>query len=172
VVYRAITEAFQDFSGVKTEIEKAFPVKFPMQFGIGGGSTSLPETMNLLGGEQFQMLNNMLSNVEDRMANMGSLVNPAFDDAVKKAIGDATWKFGVMFSDAKDAGQERVKRLIELLGAESNLTRAAAALTLPWYTDEGAAEPLKQATQDSDEIVRKAAVWALDALQTTLRHRK
>ncbi len=172
VVYRAITEAFQDFSGIKTDIEKAFPVKFPMGFNIGGGSTSLPETMNLLGGEQFQMLNNMLSNVEDRMANMGSLANPAFDDAVKKAIGHATWKFGVMFADAKDAGQERVKRLIELLGAESNLTRAAAALTLPWYTDEGAVEPLKQATHDSDEIVRKAAVWALDALQTTLRHRK
>jgi HEAT repeat protein len=82
------------------------------------------------------------------------------------------WKFGVMFQDARDAKQERVTRLMELLKAESNLTRAAAALTLPWYGDERVIDPLKQASQDSDETVSRAARWALQALQKTLSDRK
>jgi HEAT repeat protein len=77
-----------------------------------------------------------------------------------------------MFADARDAKQDRVTRLIELLRAESNLTRAASALTLAWYVDERAVDPLKQATQDADEIVNRAAQWALQALQKTLLDRK
>jgi HEAT repeat protein len=82
------------------------------------------------------------------------------------------WKFGVTFADARDAKQDRVTRLIELLKAESNLTRAASALTLPWYVDERAIDSLNRATQDADEIVSRAAQWALQALQKTLLDRK
>ena len=52
------------------------------------------------------------------------------------------------------------------------LARAAAALSLPWYADERAVDALKQATQDADEIVSRAAKWALQALQATLLNRK
>ena len=77
-----------------------------------------------------------------------------------------------MFADAKDAKQDRVTRLLELLKSESNLRRAAAALTLPWYGDERGAAPLKALTQDSDETTRTAAGWAWKALQKIISHLK
>ncbi len=61
-----------------------------------------------------------------------------------------TWKFGAMFADARDAKQDRVIRLIELLKSDSNLKRSAAALTLPWYGDERSLEPLKQLLRDEE----------------------
>lgn len=170
-LYRAITEAFQIFSGIRSEIEKIFPGKFPVMFDIGGSPVDMPEALSRLGQGQFQALNDMLSNMEGRVEDISDKANvPA--DVVKKVVEGLTWKFGVMFADAKDAGQDRLKRLIELLDSESNLRRAAAALSLPWYTNEEAVELLEKATQDPDEIVRTAAVWALDALQRTLQFRK
>ena len=77
-----------------------------------------------------------------------------------------------MFADAKDAKQDRVARLTELLKSEPNLARAASALSLPWYVDKRVVDSLKQATQDADVIVSRAAKWALQALQTTLLNRK
>jgi HEAT repeat protein len=82
------------------------------------------------------------------------------------------WKFGVMFADAKDAKQDRVRRLIELLKSDVPLTRAAAALSLPWYSEEGSLSALEQATRDSDEVVRKTATWAFQALQKAILYRK
>jgi HEAT repeat protein len=92
-------------------------------------------------------------------------------DLIKKAVEDTMWKFGVMFADAKDTGQERIRYLVEMLGSGSSLERAAAALSLPWYVDGGSVDPLKRAATDPDEVVRKAATWALSALQTTLKYR-
>jgi HEAT repeat protein len=170
-LYRAITEAFQFFSGIHTEIEKISQGKFPVVLDLGGATMGMPEALSSLDQGQFQALNNMLSNVEARAENISEQANvPA--DVVKKVVENLTWKFGVMFADARDAGQDRLKRLIELLDSESNLTRAAAALSIPWYGNEAALKPMKKSTQDPDEIVRTAAVWALDALRATLEHRK
>jgi HEAT repeat protein len=89
-----------------------------------------------------------------------------------KAFEDMAWKFGVMFADARDASQERVRRLVELLHSESSLRRAAAALTLPWYADPESLIPLEQATRDPDETVRATATWAFHSLQKVLLYRK
>jgi len=93
-------------------------------------------------------------------------------DTVRKALDDMAWKFGVMFADARDAKQDRVTHLMELLKSESDLTRAASALTLPWYADERAVDPLEHATRDDDETVCRTARWALQALQKTLLDRR
>jgi hypothetical protein len=93
-------------------------------------------------------------------------------DLINQVYEDLSWKFGVMFADAKDARQERVKRLTELLKSDVPLRRAAAALSLPWYLDEGSLSALEQATRDSDETVCKTATWAFQALQKALLFRK
>ena len=70
-----------------------------------------------------------------------------------------------MFADARDAKGEQVRLLIELLNAEPALTRAAAALSLPWYMDPQALEPLEGALQDEAKMVRQASTWALAVLK-------
>jgi HEAT repeat protein len=50
------------------------------------------------------------------------------------------------------------------------LKRIAAALSLTWLRDERALEPLRQATRDSDPLVRHAAMWAHDSLETLLSY--
>ena len=169
-VYRAITDAFQNFGGITNEIKNAFPGNYPAVFNMGGTSINLPEAMGLL-GNQSNMLNDALARFQAGRPNSEEGADPVAD-AVRKAMDDVAWKFGVMFADARDAKQDRVTRLLELLKSDSNLTRAAAALTLPWYGDERGVEPLKQLSQDSDEIVRAAALWAWNALQKAISYHK
>ncbi|HEX9386726.1 MAG TPA: HEAT repeat domain-containing protein [Anaerolineales bacterium] len=170
-LYRAVTEAFQAFGGMANEIKNAFPGNYPAMFNMGGAPISLPEAMGLLGNNQPNLLSDAISKLQTGFINPDEGTDPV-SDKVRKTVDDMVWKFGVMFADARDAKQDRVARLIELLKAESNLTRAASALTLPWYVDERAIDPLKQVIQDSDEIVRRTAKWALQALQKTLLDRK
>jgi HEAT repeat protein len=170
-VYHAVTEAFQNFGGLTEEIKNAFPGNYPAMFNMGGAPISLPEAMGLLGNHPSHMLSEALLRLQSSDAKPVELPGlPA--DLVNKVFESMRWKFGVLFADAKDARQDRVARLIELLKSESSLTRSAAALTLPWYTDERAITPLEQATKDSDEIVRKTATWALQALQKVILYRK
>jgi len=109
--------------------------------------------MGMLGNEGFQKLNQVLSEMESRA---GENLPPE----MTQIFADQTWKFGAMFADARDAKGEQVKLLIELLQAESALTRAAAALSLPWYMDAGALEPLEGVLQDEDEMVQRTSHWA------------
>lgn len=170
-VYRAVTAAFQLFSGVADEIKAAFPGNYPAMFNMGGASLSLPEAMGRLGNNQSNLLSDALAKFQAGFAPSDEAANP-LDEAVRKAMDDVAWKFGVLFADARDAKQDRVARLLELLVSKSNLTRAAAALTLPWYSDERAKGPLEQATRDPDEMVNQSARWALEALQRALLNRK
>ena len=170
-VYRAVTEAFQDFGGIKNEIKNAFPGNYPAMFNMGGAQISLPEAMGLLGNAQPNLLSDAIARLQTGFPKSEEETDPVAN-TVRKTLDDMAWKFGVMFADARDAKQDRVARLIELLKSEPNLVRAAAALTLPWYVDERAIDSLKDATQDADEIVRRAARWALQALQKTLLDRK
>jgi HEAT repeat protein len=167
-LYHAITEAFQTLAGIKKEVEDAFPGKFPMTFGTSGASTSLPQMMGLLGDENFQKLNQMLSDAESRVENLGKTLN--VPPEIMGHFADQTWKFGAMFADASDARTEQVKVLIELLKSELSLKRAAAALSLPWYADPRAVQPLEQAMQDEDEMVRRTSVWAHAALKSMLNY--
>jgi HEAT repeat protein len=162
-LYHAITEAFQTMAGIKTEVENAFPGKFPMMFSTSGASTSLPQMMGLLGDENFQKLNQMLADAESRAENLGKTLNVPSE--IIGHFADQTWKFGAMFADARDARTEQVKVLIELLQSGASLKRAAAALSLPWYTDPQAVQPLEQAMQDEDETVRRASAWAYATLK-------
>jgi hypothetical protein len=138
---------------------------------MGGAPLSLPEAMGLLGDSQPNLLSDAIAKLQTDFpkpeAGTDSVAN-----TVRKTLDDMAWKFRVMFTDARDAKEDRVARLTELLKSESKLARAASALSLPWYADERAVDPLKQATQDADEIVSRAAKWALQALQKTLWDRK
>lgn len=73
-----------------------------------------------------------------------------------------------MFADARDARIEQVKVLIRLLKSEVWLKRAAAALSLPWYTDPQAVQPLREAMRAEDETVRRTASWARAMLKNSL----
>jgi HEAT repeat protein len=170
-VYRAVTEAFQAFGGITNEIKNAFPGNYPAMFNVGGATISLPEAMGLLGNNQPSLLSDAIAKLQTGFPKPAEETDPV-TNTVRKTLDDMAWKFGVMFQDARDAKQDRVIRLMELLKAESNLTRAAATLTLPWYGDERAIDPLKQASQDTDETVSRAARWALQALQKALSDRK
>ena len=170
-VYRAVTEAFQAFGGIKNEIRNAFPGNYPAMFNMGGAPLSLPEAMGLLGHSQPNLLSDAIAKMQTEFTKPEEETDPVAN-TIGKTLDDMTWKFGVMFADANDAKQDRVTRLLELLNSASKLTQSAAALTLPWYGDERAIDPLNQATQDSDEVVSRSAKWALQALQKTLLGRK
>jgi len=157
-LYRAVCDVFQEFSGIKKDLEEAFPVDSKPAFNLGGDRTDLATMMGMLGNEGFQKLNQILSGMESRA---GENLPPE----MAQIFADQTWKFGAMFADARDAKGEQVKRLLELLNADSALTRAAAALSLPWYMDPQALEPLERAVGDQDEMVRQASQWAYAVLK-------
>ena len=157
-IQRAVCDAFQEFSGIKKDLAQAFPVDSQPVFDVGGARTDLAGMMGMLGNEGFQKLNQVLSEMESRA---GENLPPE----MAQIFADQTWKFGAMFADARDAKTEQVKLLIELLNADSALTRAAAALNLPWYMDPQALEPLEHAVGDGDEMVKRAATWALAVLK-------
>jgi len=170
-IYHAVTEAFQIFGGITDEIKNTFPGNYLAMFNMGGAPISLPEAMGLLGNNQSHMLNEVLSRLQS--ATPKPIEMPGIpSEVINKVFENMAWKFGVMFADARDAQQDRVTRLTELLKSESNLARSAAALTLPWYGDEQSLDVLEQASRDSDEVVRRIATWAFHALQKTLLYRK
>ena len=165
-LYRAVADAFQEFSDIKKTLANAFPLPSTPSFNVGGAGMSLAEMMGMLGNENFQKLNTILSDAESRAEEIGEKMGRP-PEAVK-ALSDQTWKFGAMFADARDAGTEQVKLLIELLQAGMPLIRTAAALSLPWYMNAQALDPLEYAKQDSDELVRRAAAWSHAALKNAL----
>lgn len=156
-LYRAVCDTFQELSGIKKELAKTFPTDSNPVFNVGGARTDLAVMMGMLGNEGFQKLNQVLSDMESRA---GEYLPPG----MAQTFADQTWKFGAMFADARDAKGEQVKLLVKLLISESALTRAAAALSLPWYMDARALEPLEGAVGDSDEMVQQASQWALGVL--------
>jgi len=169
-VYHAVTEAFQSFGGISEEIKNAFPGNYPAMFNMGGAPISLPEAMGLLGNDQSNALSGTISRLLSGTPREVEIpgIPP---DIIRKGLEDMSWKFGVMLQDAKDAKQDRVKCLIEFLKSESSLARAAAALSLSWYSEERSLVALEQASQDSDEVVCKTAAWALKALQKVILYR-
>jgi HEAT repeat protein len=170
-IYHAVTEAFQSFGDIADEINSAFPGNYPPMFNMGGAPLSLPEAMGLLGNTPSNVLKDALSRLQGGQAE--PIEVPGLpSDIVNKMAENMQWKFGVMFADAKDAKQDRVTRLMELLKSEFPLTRSAAALTLPWYGEERALESLGQLKKDPDETVSNAATWAYNSLQKTIEQRK
>jgi len=165
-IHRAVCDAFQEFSGINKDLEDAFPINSKPLFNVGGAQTDLAGMMGMLGNEGFQKLNQALSEMESRAGEAGRKLNLP-PEAVQNMI-DQTWKFGAMFADGRDAKAEQVKLLIELLKSESPLTRTAAVLSLPWFMDAQTLEHLEGATQDTDEMVRRAAQWAYAVLRKML----
>jgi HEAT repeat protein len=103
------------------------------------------------------------------------LEEPVGEDLIsglmRKTLDAMAWKVGVMFADARDAKQDRARRLLELLRSGTPLTRAAAALSLPWYGEKQALKPLTQLIQDPDKTVQRAAEWSRNALQKSISYR-
>jgi len=170
-LYRAITQAFQIFRGIRAEIDSTSRGRCPALLEISGFAQDLPEAMTSLRQSHFRQLNQMLSNLETRVGDLSA--RAAFpEELVSKVVENPTWKFGVLFADARDAGEDEVQPLVELLGSEADLARAAAALRIPWYVYEEALEPLAKAAEDPEETVRTAAKWARNALPAALAYRK
>lgn len=169
-VYHAITEAFQMFGGITEDIENAFPGEYPPMFSVGRAQLSLPEAISFVRNDPSRMLVEALTKLQTGFMDPDEPIGTFFS-SVRRTLENMAWKFGVLFEDAKDAKQERVTLLIELLQSELGLKRAAAALSLPWYTDERAQAPLERAAQDPEETVQKAAKWALRALQKSISYR-
>lgn len=163
----AVAQAFQQLSGVKGELERAFPGNYPDTFSITHLPATLPEVVGGLSEEYFEKLNKMLASMEQRMEETAALLNLSPEQV--HSFSERTWRFGAMFADARDARTERVKLLIRLLADESALKRAAAALAMPWYLDPSSVGPLEEAAHDEDPMVRQAAAWALENLLAGLR---
>jgi hypothetical protein len=168
-LYRAVTDAFQQFGGIATELKNAFPGNYPAMFNMGGAPISLPQAMGLM-GNQSHVLSEALSRLQTGFQKSDGVPGPVAD-ALNKAMEDTAWKFGVMFADARDAKQEHVQRLIGLLRSDLSVQRAAAALSLPWYGEGRSLEPLKVLLYDPEDIVRRSAVWATNALQKVIAYR-
>lgn len=169
-VYHAVAEAFQIFGCITEEITNAFPGNYPAMFNMGGASLSLPEAMGLMDKDQSPILLNALTRFQNGDEEPAVSGDP-LSSLMRKTMEETAWKVGVMFADARDAKQDRAKRLLELLGSGTALARAAAALTLPWYGEERALPPLAQLTHDTDQTVQRAAVWARSALQKSIAYR-
>ena len=169
-VYAALAEVFQIFGGIAEEIRNAFPGKYPPMFNMGGAPMGLPEAMGLLDHVQSPEIRDVFLRLQDGFDKPAEAGDP-FTDGVRKILENMSWKFGVMVADARDAKQERVKQLVELLASDLPLKRAAAALTLPWYGEEKSLHPLKKLIHDPDETVRLAATWAASALQKSIFYR-
>ena len=161
-MYPSIAGAFQEMSGVRQKLEQAFPMGRGPAMMMGPGGLSLPEASGMLGNDTFTRINEMLAGLEARIQDVGTHMN--LPPELVENLKDRTWQFGSMFQDARDAGKERIKLLLELLISDVPLERAAAALTLPRYGDPQALGPLEEATHDADETVRRAALWAHAAL--------
>ncbi len=165
-IHRAVCDAFQGFSGIKKDLADVFPINSKPLFNVAGAQTDLAGMMGMLGNEGFQKLNQALSEMERRAGEAGKKLNLP-PEAIQNML-DQTWKFGAMLADGRDAKVEQVKLLIELLNSETPLTRTAAVLSLPWFMDAQTLEHLEHATQDTDEMVRRAAQWAYSALKKML----
>ncbi|HKG52790.1 MAG TPA: HEAT repeat domain-containing protein, partial [Anaerolineales bacterium] len=103
-VYRAVTEAFQAFGGIKNEIKNAFPGNYPAMFNMGGAPLSLPEAMGLLGHSQPNLLSDAIAKMQTGFTKSEEETEPVAN-TIGKTLDDMTWKFGVMFADANDAKQ-------------------------------------------------------------------
>jgi HEAT repeat protein len=169
-LYHAITEAFQVLGNISEEIKNAFPGNYPAMFNMGGAALSLPETMGMLDHLQSPELLNAFTKFQNGSEPPAGIDDP-LAGVMREAVDNMAWKVGVMFADARDARQDRVKRLMELLAADLPWTRAAAALTLPWYGEQRSLAPLSQLLHDPDEAVRTAATWAKAALQKSISYR-
>lgn len=165
-LYRAVSDAFQEFSGIKKDIANAFPINSKLSFGVGGAGMGLAGMMGLLGNEGFQRLNQVLGDAENRLRKSSGMFD--LPPELSQIFADQTWKLGAILADGRDTRVEQVKLLLGLLKSESPLTRTAAALSLPWYVDAGTLEPLENATQDADEMVRRASTWAHASLKNML----
>lgn len=170
-IYHAVTEAFQVFGGITDEIKEAFPGNYPAMFNIAGAPISLPEAMGFLGTQQPDRLLNALTRFQNGSGTSEGVETP-IAGLIRRTLEEMAWKYGVMFADARDASQDRVTRLMELLNSENALTCSAAALTIPWYGDERPFEILKQGLTDRDVTVRAAAKWAVGALQKVVSYRR
>jgi hypothetical protein len=115
-VYHAVTEAFQIFGGATEEIKNAFPGNYPAMFNMAGAPFSLPEVIGLSGNSPSDnMLKEMFARLQGDIPRQVEIPPGIPPELIHKGFEDMAWKFGVMFADAKDARQDRVKRLMELL---------------------------------------------------------
>jgi len=69
-LYRAITQVFQIFSGIRAEIDSTSRGRCPALLEISGFAPDLPGAMSSLGQSHFRQFNQMLSNLEVRVGDL------------------------------------------------------------------------------------------------------
>ena len=81
--------------------------------------------------------------------------------------------FSAVTTVLRQMGNVRLRDYHELATASQSpnpVTRIATSLSQLWLCDARGVEPLRQATHDVDLLVRHAAQWSLNALQTVLSY--
>jgi len=161
-LYRAITSAVQTMSGL------------PRQFGglVNHNSSSL---MSLLGPEHMEQLTDMVAGMHERLMNF--VTNGPVQGALAAGLEQAMSKLSTinvasMYQNARTDAAQEIDLLSTWLRADTPIKRIAAAMSLPWYWNERALEPLQYAMRDQDADVRTAATWAYAALSKTLQYRQ
>lgn len=159
--YRAVTDALQTIAG------------FPRPFS-GIVNQSMHSMMTLLGDQQIEQLATMAARLQQGMVDFVAGVSgqPVADAAARIDSAMSGLDVRRRFQQSRSDAQQIVDTLIGWLRADDPVTRAAAAVSLPWYTDPRAIEPLHKAMSDRDQNVRIAAMWGGDSLETTLRYRR
>jgi HEAT repeat protein len=149
-LYRAITLALQALCGM------------PKQFGH-----SVRADFTLLSDEDALALKRaMINQIED----LSNIIMVGGNKAAELLNLGRSLIQGV--DEARSAAPQQVDMLITWLSDASVLTRVAAAVSLPWYSDARALEPLRIAEHDPDPGVQTAAAWAAGTLEKLLIYRQ
>lgn len=158
-VYRAVTSALQAISHI--------PASFS-----GIVNNDLGVLISVLNTEHIEQLAGMAATMQQGLAQLAPTIMPA--DRAARMMESLAGTFAVhrRYQDGRSRAAAEVMTLIEWLTSDSALTRIGAAVSLPWYMDPSALEPLRASTNDDDPGVRQAATWASRRLAATLGYRQ
>jgi HEAT repeat protein len=152
--YEAITAALQLIAGV------------PSGFG-GMVNQDLGAMLSLLTSEQIGQLTSM---ADGMFGHMQKLMPADTGNRIAESLAQQ-FDIRTRYQHSQTRARSQVDVLIEWLSADDANLRIAAPVSLPWYSERRALEPLHIAMQDRDDDVRIAARWAHDTLETTLGYR-
>lgn len=158
-LYRAVTGALQRISHM--------PAAFS-----GIINNDLNIVIGMLGTEHIDQLAGMVATMQQGLAQLAPTMMSA-DSAARVAESlKETFAVHNRHQHARSRAAVEMMTLIEWLASDSVPTRIGAAVSLPWYMNPAALEPLRATTYDHDPNVRQAATWASEALVISLGYRQ
>lgn len=158
-VCRAVTSALQAISHI--------PASFS-----GMVNNDLGVVISVLNTEHIDQLATMAATMQQNLAQLAPTIMSADRAAQMMESLAGTFAVRSRYQDGRSRAATEVMTLIEWLTSDSALTRIGAAVSLPWYMNASALEPLRATTHDDDPGVRQAATWASRRLAATLGYRQ